>query len=70
MQMMAGREMTAFGYEPVAVRMPMRARLGFAIRDVPVESAHLLVWRTRERMRDRAGRPLRPDRLVHQESAA
>ncbi len=70
MQMMTGSEMTAFGYEPAEIRMPMRARLGFAIRDVPVESAHLLVWRTRERMRDRAGRPLRPDRLVHQESAA
>ena len=63
-------EMAAFRYEPAPVRLPLAARLGFAFRDVPVESAHLLAWRTRESLRDRTGRPLRADRLVAEEGRA
>jgi sulfotransferase family protein len=70
MQLLAGNEMAWFGYERVPVRMPLAARLGFAIRDVPLESAHLMAWRTRESIRDRAGRPLRPSRLVDEGRAA
>jgi hypothetical protein len=39
------------------------------MHDVPFESAHLLAWRARESFLDRAGRPLRPSRLVDEEAA-
>ena len=70
MQWMAADEMAAFDYEPEPVEMAMSARLGYVVRDVPFQAAHLLVWRTRESFRDRTGRPLRPSRLVNEEAAA
>jgi hypothetical protein len=62
-------EMRAFGYEPVVPGLSGRDRLAFVLRDLPVESAHMVAWRLRERRRDRVGRPLRPERLVEPEPA-
>jgi hypothetical protein len=70
MQRACAKEMAVFGYEPEPVALHGGARLGFALRDVPLESAHLLLWRSRESFRDRAGRPLRASRLVDEEDAA
>jgi hypothetical protein len=69
-QVVAKDEMAAFGYRADALGLGPRQRLGFAIRDVPIESAHLLVWRTREAFRDRAGRPVPAYRLLQREEAA
>jgi len=63
------REMAMFDYRPDPVHLSLRERSAYTVRDVPVESAHLLLWRARERMHDRTGRPLRPDRLVDLEPA-
>jgi hypothetical protein len=63
-QLATRREMRAFGYEPVEVGLSGRDRLAFVLRDLPVETAHLLAWRLREERRDRVGRPLRAERLV------
>jgi len=70
MQVVAKEEMASFGYQPETLDLGARQRLGFAIHDVPVESAHLLVWRTREAFRDRAGRPVPAYRLSRREEAA
>jgi len=70
MQAMAKDEMAAFGYRPDALDLEPRERLGFAIHDVPIESARLLVWRTREAFRDRAGRPVPAYRLLGRGEAA
>lgn len=69
-QILAGREMASFRYEPEPVRLPSGQRLRLALFDLPVESAHLMVWRARERVRDRMGRPLPGYRLVEPERAA
>jgi len=69
-QLLAKDEMTSFGYELQPLRLALGERLGFALRDVPVESAHAIAWRTRETIRDRAGRPLPSYRLVYLRSAA
>ena len=69
-QMLAGREMTSFGYEPEPVSLPLGQGLRLALFDVPVESAHLIVWRARERVRDRTGRPLPGYRLIDPGRAA
>ena len=69
-QRRTAREMAAFDYRPDPVRLTFRERSAYAIHDVPVESAHLMAWRARERVHDRTGRPLRPDRLVDVEPAA
>jgi hypothetical protein len=69
-QMLAGREMAAFGYEPEPVRMPPALGLRLALFDMPVEWAHLMAWTARERMRDRMGRPLPDHRLVDPERTA
>ncbi len=69
-QMLARDQMAALGYEPEPLHLRPRQRLGFAIRDVPIESARLLAWRTREGFRDRAGRPLPARRLVSRGFAA
>jgi hypothetical protein len=70
MQARCAAEMATFGYTPAAVDLPVAERLSYAFRDVPVESAHLLLWRARESLRDRTGRPLRADRLVTEEEVA
>ncbi|HEX6230471.1 MAG TPA: sulfotransferase [Actinomycetota bacterium] len=69
-QIVAGSEMASFGYEAEPVRLPLGQRLGLTFLDLPMESAHLVVWRARERARDRAGRPLPSYRLVDTERAA
>jgi Sulfotransferase family len=69
-QFLAGREMAAFGYERDPVRLPLADGLRFALVDVPVQWAHLMIWTARERVRDRRGRPLPADRLVDRERAA
>jgi hypothetical protein len=56
--------MASFAYEPDALRLSPGQRLRLAFLDLPVETAHLMVWRARERARDRAGRPLPSYRLV------
>ncbi len=68
-QMAAGEEMRRFSYGLTPVRLPFGQRLTYAIRDVPLESAHLLAWRTRESYRDRAGRPLPEYRKVKEPAA-
>src|SRR5918992_518225 len=69
-QILAGSEMASFGYQRESVRLPPWQRLGLALFDLPVESAHLMAWRARERVRDRIGRPLPGYRLVEAERAA
>jgi hypothetical protein len=69
-QAVARDEMASFGYEPDDLDLAPRQRLGFAVHDVPIESAHLLVWRTREAFRDRVGRPVPKYRLLGREAAA
>ena len=68
-QAVAKDEMVAFGYEADALELPPRQRLGFALHDVPIESTHLLVWRTREAFRDRVGRPVPKYRLLREAAA-
>jgi hypothetical protein len=68
--MVAKEEMAAFGYEPEPLRLPPRERLRFALDSVPLETARLLVWRTREAIRDRRGRPLPAYRLVDTDRVA
>jgi hypothetical protein len=63
-QLLARTEMASFAYEPDALRLSPGQRLRLAFLDLPVETAHLMVWRARERARDRAGRPLPSYRLV------
>ncbi|MGZ4131497.1 MAG: sulfotransferase family protein [Actinomycetota bacterium] len=63
-QMVAGDQMRRFGYELTPIQLPVGQRLTYTLRDVPLESAHLLAWRTRESFRDRAGRPLPEYRKV------
>jgi hypothetical protein len=60
----ARQEMALFGYEPEVGALPSRQRLAFELRDVPIELGHLFAWRTREAVRDRAGRPVPSYRLV------
>jgi len=62
--------MASFGYEPEPVRLALGQRLGFALRDLPVQSAHLVAWRTRESIRGRTGRRVPAYRLVEREEAA
>lgn len=70
MQMLAGHEMAIFHYEPERIRLPFPQRLRFATADLPLESARLLAWRTREMVGDRTGRPIPSYRLVKREQAA
>ncbi len=70
MQWLARGEMLSFGYALEPVRLDPSERLTFALRDVPVESAHLIAWRTREMIRNRTGRPLPAYRLVDGDRAA
>lgn len=65
-QLVARREMVSFGYEAESVRLRPGQRLRYTLLDLPVESAHLVAWRSRERARDRAGRPVPDYRLVEQ----
>jgi hypothetical protein len=69
-QMLAGKEMSSFGYEPEPVSLPRRQSLRLALFDLPVESARLMLWSARERVRDRMGRPLPGYRLIDAERAA
>jgi hypothetical protein len=69
-QFLAKDEMTSFGYELHSLRLALGERFGFALRDVPLESAHAIAWRTRETIRGRAGRPLPSYRLVDRRGAA
>lgn len=69
-QMVAKDEMARYGYELEPVRLGLGQRMGYAVRDVPVQSAHLVAWRAREAYRDRAGRALPAYRLVDQGQAA
>jgi hypothetical protein len=69
-QFLAGREMSSFGYQPEPVSLARTQGLRLALFDLPVESARLLVWRARERVRDRRGRPLPGYRLIDAERAA
>jgi hypothetical protein len=62
------KEMAAFSYEPDAIDLSGQ-RLGFAVRDLPVETAHLVAWRVRESFRDRAGRPVPEYRIVEEAAA-
>ncbi len=70
MQWLAGGEMVSFGYPPERVHLDASERLTFALRDLPIESAHLIAWRTREMIRNRTGRPLPARRLVDGDRAA
>jgi len=70
MQRACAGEMATFGYAPEPVELSAVGRLAHAVVDVPVETAHLWLWRRRESHRDRAGRPLRPSRLVGEEAVA
>jgi hypothetical protein len=63
-QLLAAREMDVFGYETDRLDMSIAERLRFAALDIPVEAAHLSAWRTREMIRNRAGRPVPEYRLV------
>lgn len=63
-QVLAGAGMAWFGYEPEPLRLHPAGRLRLALVDLPFESARLLAWRARERVRDRAGRPVPAYRLV------
>lgn len=65
-QWAARREMASFGYEREPVRLTPTGRIRLVLRDLPVESVHLVAWRARERARDRSGRPLPAYRLVEQ----
>lgn len=68
-QLVGRDEMARLDYELEAVRLGIAQRVGYAVRDVPIESAHLFAWRTREVLRDRAGRPVPAYRLLEPEAA-
>lgn len=69
-QMLAGKEMASFGYDPEPLNLSPGQRAGLLLVDLPVEAARLVAWRLRERSRDRAGRPLPEYRLIDVEQAA
>jgi len=69
-QRVARVEMSVFEYEPEPVRLVAAQRLRFAFGDVPLESARLLAWRTREAIRERKGRPVPSYRLVERGQTA
>jgi sulfotransferase family protein len=68
-QLLAGREMARYGYEPDDVRMSVGGRVLLAGENVPVEVARLLAWRAREARRNRKGRPVPSYRLVEPAAA-
>lgn len=70
MQRACAREMATFGYVPEPTSLSAGGRIAYGLHDVPLETAHQWLWRRRESHRDRAGRPLRPSRLVGEEAVA
>ena len=63
-QVLAKEQMASFNYEAEATRLLIHQRFCLALGNVPLELARLVAWRTRERIRDRFGRPVRAYRLV------
>lgn len=64
MQALARHEMVVFRYDPEPLGGGLAYRVRFVLRDLPVEGSHLVAWRTRERFRNLAGRPVPGYRLV------
>ena len=69
-QMMAGDEMATFGYPLEDLALTTAQRIHFGFRNLSIELARLLAWRTRERVRNRRGRPVPAYRLVEPGRAA
>jgi len=69
-QMMAREEMATFEYPLEDLSLPRAQRVRFAIGDLPIELGRLVVWRTRERVRNRRGRPVPAYRLVERGETA
>jgi hypothetical protein len=63
-QVLAKEQMASFNYEAEATRLLIHQRFRLALGNVPLELARFVAWRTRERIRDRFGRPVRAYRLV------
>ena len=64
MDLVAGREMLALGYEPRQLRITGSSKVRFALTDVPRESALLVAWSVRDLVRRRHGQPVPHYRLV------
>jgi hypothetical protein len=62
-QMLAKNEMASFGYETDRLSLLVPQRIRFATGDLPLQFARVLVWRSREMIRNRTGRAV-PDRLI------
>jgi hypothetical protein len=56
MQMVTGREMAHYGYQPESMDLSRSARLTFYLMDVPLNLARLLIARSQADIKDRVGR--------------
>ena len=62
-QMLAKNQMASFGYETERLSLLVPQRIRFAMGDLPLQFARVLVWQSREMIRNRTGRAV-PDRLI------
>jgi hypothetical protein len=69
-QTVAGRAMQSMGYDADDLHLAYHERLPFLAADVPLELARLMVWRIRDGIRNRAGRPVPRYRLVARYASA
>lgn len=69
-QMMAKEEMATFEYPLEDLALARTQRVRIAIGNHSIELARLVAWRTRERVRNRRGRPVPAYRLVERGRAA
>ncbi len=69
-QVVAGRQLSSFGYEAGSANLRPADRLRFAVRDLPIQYAHLQAWRVREALQERKGEPMPAYRLAKEEQPA